>query len=98
MPLGAAGVVAIIAGLLVMRRSLVGRVMASVGLSVMAMYSIVSMARGLLANCGTLQRFCADQWQSVGWAALGLALAAYMLAAIWKARPRAKGAAGELSR
>jgi hypothetical protein len=85
MPLAAAGVVAVVASLLVMRRSLVGRVMALVSVSVMALYSIVPMAKGLLAGCGAFSRACAEEWQSIGWAALGLALAVYLLVAIWKA-------------
>ena len=70
-----------------LRRPLAGAICGTVALAVVILQAVVVVGANIaqLLVCRDIARPCSDEWHSIGWTALGLALAGYLLAAVWKA-------------
>lgn len=85
-PPAAAGVALVVGGGLMARWVVPGRIIATVGLGLAILYAVYWAAFVIMAleACAALPGGCGREWRIIAAAALALAVAVYLLIAVWR--------------
>lgn len=88
LPLAIGGILALVGGVMVLRRRSVGRILASIGLAIGVLHPLLMGVDSLatIGACGPLPRDCADRWFGVVVLLGGAAILGYLIAALWLVR------------